>query len=248
MKLRSSFGTALAAAAGVLALTAAPALAAAPVAHTAVAAQARTATHLTLKASTTSTAPGAWVTLTAHLDKHGANRTVVVYGQDWAGGKPFVVGKGAVDKHGNLTVRYHDYQNHSFWATFSGGTSYAPATSARTGVRVGTAVSAALAGYYTTTHWAGHTVRVFHETTNIWIKGAISPNKGTGTLTIQVFYKGKWMAGDAGKFATAANGTFSLNTQTDRAIGTEFRVLVSSPATARNGAGYSSWMYLTATK
>lgn len=252
MKARNTFGTALAAAAGILALTAAPALAAAPAAHsTAVSTQAakRVATHLSLKVSAPQVGAGAWVTLTAHLDKHGTNRTVVIYGQDWAGGKPFVVARGPVDSHGNLTVRYHDYQNHSFWAGFTGGVVYAPSTSAKASVRVSAVVTAALSGYYTSRSVGGHTVRVFHKTTNIIIKGAVSPNQGKVAFTIQYLDKGgKWVGGSAGTYRTNANGSFSVNTGSDPSVGSEFRVLAISPANARNTVGYSSWLYLTSTK
>ncbi|MHA6761176.1 hypothetical protein [Streptacidiphilus sp. PAMC 29251] len=254
MKLRISIGTAVAAAASVLALTAGSAVAATPVAHTAVTAStkaaARVATHLTLKTSTANAKAGTWITLTAHLDKHGTNRTVVVYGQAWGkGDKPFVVGKGAVDKHGNLTIKYHSYQNHTFWATFSGGATYAASHSSQHIVRATAAVSAKLSGYYSSYTWAGHSVHKFHAKTAPVVRGTVSPSKAgqNFTMYVQVFYKGKWIAANTPV-------VFKLDSHSNYAVnfpnwekGYVFRSAASFRGDARDHAGSAAWSYWTIT-
>ncbi|MEZ0092645.1 hypothetical protein [Streptacidiphilus sp. EB129] len=251
MKLRTSFGTAIATAAtaGVLALSAAPAMAAAPVSHQtqAAATQAKIATHLSVAVSAHWVNPGQAVTITAHLDRHGSNGTVTIWGQDWAGGGRYVVARGNVDRHGNLSVRYTSYQNHTFWATFDGGSRYGASVAKGAAVHVSTRVSAWLSGSYKTETLQGQRVQVFHKNQNIYIEGSVSPNKGQAFIDIQALYKGHWV--DSGKkpVGTYANGALYVNTGTDTAVGYEFRVQVSSPADARNGGGASNWMYLTST-
>ena len=252
MKLRTSFGTALAAAAGVLTLAAGPAMAATTAHQAPAAAQAsaRVATHLTIAASHTWITAGQTITLTAHLDKHGTNRTVTVYGQDWAGGARYVVATGAVNKAGNFSVQTRNYQNHTFWATFSGGSAYAPSTANGVAVHVATQVTAALSNYYTTTTFQGHQVRVFHKSKNVFVNGSVSPNKGTAAIDIEYYnFKTKtWAQNDsAPAFRLGSNGNYSLNIGTDPLATAEFRVLISEAADARDGAGNSGWLYLTAT-
>ncbi|MEY9967590.1 hypothetical protein ABIA33_005663 [Streptacidiphilus sp. MAP12-16] len=252
MKFRTSLGTALAAAAGVLALTAGPALAATPVAHSAsvsASASTRIATHLSISASARWISPGQTITLTAHLDRHGYNRTVTIFGQDWAGGARYVVARGNVDRWGNLSVPVRSYQNHTFWAQFDGGTAYAPSVATGVGVHVGSSTSGSFSGYYSTYSWAGHSVARVHANVAPVLQGTVYPNKAGEniSMTVQVYYKGQWIAANQTHyFQLGSSSQYKVNFP-NWPKGWVFRSAAGFGGDARNGSSSTGWHYWTVT-
>ena len=208
------------------------------------------ATHLTISSSSGSIHAGQTVTLTAHLDKHGTNHNVTIWGQDWSHGPEFVVASGPVDSHGNFRATYRNYQNHSFWATFGGGTVYKASTSVRTYVHVAAVTSESLLKTYGTTTSSGHLVYKYHQSQQPVLAVSVKANAAVAVNT-QVYYGGKWIS------ATKTNplrGT--LNSAGNAVIDYSgfiagpylFRVETSFAGDARNGASNSGWKYFTITK
>ncbi|MEZ0067940.1 hypothetical protein ABIA32_003956 [Streptacidiphilus sp. MAP12-20] len=186
MKLRISAATALAAAAAVLAVGAAPAIAATP----AVAKP----TSLTLNASTTWAKYGQWVTLTAHLGKTAANRTVEIDVNAWGGGA-WVAKKANVDRYGNLTAYAKMTRNSTFTAKFAGDSKDAAASTKRT-VYSAAGVASWMVGYYGVSngYHLYHFNTLANETGKPIVRGFVAPNKGGQSVgsTWQVYYRGAW--------------------------------------------------------
>lgn len=279
VKLRTSVGTALAAATGILALAAAPALAStSPVGHatatlsagkgaavsvreagsvaaagqrsTAVSAPSATiATHLTISSSSGWISAGQSVTLTVHLDRHGTNHNVTIWGQDWSHGPQYVVASGPVDSHNNFTITYRNYQNHSFWATFGGGAVYMASTSARTYVHVAAVTSESLLKTYGTTTSSGHLVYKYHQSQQPVL--AISVKAGAAVaVNTQVYYGGQWVSATNTNPLTGtlgSTGKANINYSGFVSGPYLFRVETSFGGDARNGASNSGWKYFTIT-
>ena len=163
MKLRTTIGTAVAAAAGVIAMTAAPALAATNASTVTAGTAARQTPHLTVAVNKSSVVTGHWVTVTTHLGWTATNRAVVVYAQNWATGAVKEVGSGKVNKQGNLSLSFDAVENSSIWARFAGDTKDNAVNSARVAVHASSVSVSALVGYYASTSWNGHTVREVHK-------------------------------------------------------------------------------------
>lgn len=280
VKLRTSVGTALAAATGILALAAAPALASAsPVGQatarlsagtgaavsvreagsvaaagqrsTAVSQPSATiATHLTISSSSGWISAGQSVTLTVHLDRHGTNHNVTIWGQDWSHGAQYVVASGPVDSHNNFTVTYRSYQNHSFWATFGGGAVYQASTSARTYVHVAAVTSESLLKTYGSTISGGRLVYKYHQSQQPLL--AVSVKAGAAiAINTQVYYNGQWVSATqtnplTGTLDSTGKATIAYSGFT--AVPYLFRVETSFAGDARNGGSNSGWKYFNITK
>ena len=255
MKLRSTFGTVLAAAAGVLGMAAGPATAATvspslplAAAHTAGAnTTAPKAPALTTAFSATSVGYGTWVTVTVHLGATATNRNVTLYARNWGNGATFVAGSGTVNSAGNLVVRYWDAQTRTFWANFSGDASDAAVNTAGVAVHVASAVSAANVQAYGHAPWAGNSVALYHKGATAYLDAKVTPNEANQdvTVNVQVYYQNKWVeANTPQKFALDANSELGVKF-TNWTSGYVFRTQVSYAGNLANGASSSAWQYWT---
>ena len=249
MKLRNTFATVLAAAAGVMGMAVAPAMAAAPATTQAATTVTLKTPQLTTTFSSTNLSYGQTLKGTVHLGPTATNRTVTVYAENWSTGAVFVAATGKVNSAGNFTFTFWESQTRTWWAVFSGDASDNKVVTKGVGVHVNGKVSASLAGYYKTSTWAGHTLRTFHKTANIVFNGQALPDNGKASIDIQVHNSknGQWIDSGSTPFNLGSDGKFSLNAGKDTSTGLVFRVIITDPGTKGNGAGYSNWLYLTST-
>ena len=239
MKLRTTFATVLAAAAGVMGMAAAPATT-----HSAVVKKTPT---LSTAFSATTLGYGQTLHGTVHLGPTATNRTVTVYAKNWGNGATYVAATGKVNSAGNFTFAYWESQTRTWWASFGGDAADNAVTTAGVAVHVNSSASASLAGYYKTTTWHGQALRTFHKNANIYINGQVLPDNGTAQIDIQYYYNGQWTDGGRSSVKLAAGGRLAVNTGTDTSVGDVFRVIVINPGTTANGTGYSNWLYLSST-
>ena len=249
MKLRNSFATVLAAAAGVMGMAAAPAMATAPATTHVATTVAKKTPQLTTTFSSTALGYGKWLKVTVHLGPTATNRTVSVHVLNWGTRQSFVAETGKVDKAGNFTFNWWDAQTRTWWASFSGDASDNAVTTKGVAVHVGSLTSGSFSHYYATKSWNGHSVKEFHASSVPLLQGTVTPNKSGQNISVDAqYYNGRsWVSNGAKSFALSSGSAFGIEFEPSWPKGFEYRTAVSYGGDLSNGGSSTGWEYWTVT-
>jgi hypothetical protein len=156
------------------------------------------------------------ITVTAHLGATYTRPTVSIYAQTIGSKSRTLIATGAVDSHGNLTVRYLATDSTTFSAVFSGDAYYTPESVTRT-VYVRAGVFFGIGGYYASKRVGSTTYRLYHHTAHLDAAAIVAPDKRGECVKLeaQEYYRGSWHANITGcailNKASEVGGYLTLN-------------------------------------
>ncbi|MEU9452742.1 Ig-like domain repeat protein [Streptomyces sp. NPDC048277] len=194
------------------------------------------------------------VKFTAHLGTTYKNRTVEIWADPFGSDKPNkLVKSGKVDSHGNLSVVLDLKRDTKVTAKFSGDARWQPrSVSSTVGAKVSVSMTASRQ-YKTKKAW-GQTYAFFHKNKNPLFTTKMPYYTGRAQrFDFQVYYQGKWYAGDSEYFGLAGSGLSSVEITGNHAedVGWRFRVrsdyINGSSGDTVNSTTYGAWKYFTFT-
>ncbi|MFJ9345251.1 Ig-like domain repeat protein [Streptomyces sp. NPDC101237] len=223
-------------------------------AHTAVSASdkvavSRAATGLSLNNNGKLYDYGTDVKFTAHLGTTYSNRSVKIYADPFGGDKgKKLIKAGKVDSHGNIAAWVGMTRDTAVTAVFDGDARYAPKTVKATAyARV--RISTSLSKYYKTAKIGSTSYYWFHKKTGPVFNTTMTYYPGREhRLDLEVYYEGKWYAGDSEYFRLASNGRTAVQFDAPDESGIRARMrsvyVNGSSGDTVNSTTYGAWKYV----
>ncbi|WP_329177429.1 YncE family protein [Streptomyces sp. NBC_01477] len=209
----------------------------------------RAATALTLNNNGKLYDYGKSVVFTAHVGTTYTNRTVEIWADPYGADRPNVLLKsGKVNSSGNLSVSLGLTRDTAVTAVFKGDARYAPKT-VKSVAYARVRVSTALSKYYRTGKIGSTSYYYFHKKTDAIATTTMTYYKGRQQrLELQIYYGGKWRAGDSEYFTLGTSGKSAVNLGHPGQSGIRARVRSSyingSSGDTVNSTTYGAWKYI----